>query len=211
MARCLRTAFLHGLRDANTDSRPGADHGRRRVPRTPPRRPHRPGRASGDRARRPELRSTARSSARRSRASESARSTARCSIARWSTALVATHPVRSSTSRASLASRRRSRTRSRRSRTSAGTINVVRALTREHVAVFGSSADVYGVHSRLYDRAMREDDLLVFENGTREPVGVSARQGTRGEPVHQQRGAHRRCAGSSTPTARRWTIQRRSA
>ena len=46
-----------------------------------------------------------------------------------------------------------------------GTINVVRALTRDHVAVFGSSADVYGAHSRLYDRAMREDDLFVFENG----------------------------------------------
>jgi UDP-glucose 4-epimerase len=46
-----------------------------------------------------------------------------------------------------------------------GTINVVRALTREHIAVFGSSADVYGAHSRLYDRAMREDDLFVYENG----------------------------------------------
>lgn len=46
-----------------------------------------------------------------------------------------------------------------------GTINVVRELTPEHIAVFGSSADVYGVHSRLYDRAMREEDLLVFESG----------------------------------------------
>jgi nucleoside-diphosphate-sugar epimerase len=46
-----------------------------------------------------------------------------------------------------------------------GTINVVRALTRDHIAVFGSSADVYGAHSRLYDRAMREDDLFVYENG----------------------------------------------
>ncbi len=46
-----------------------------------------------------------------------------------------------------------------------GTINVVRALTRDHVAIFGSSADVYGAHSRLYDRAMREDDLFVYENG----------------------------------------------
>jgi nucleoside-diphosphate-sugar epimerase len=46
-----------------------------------------------------------------------------------------------------------------------GTINVVRALTCDHVVVFGSSADVYGVHSRLYDRPMREDDLLVYENG----------------------------------------------
>ncbi len=46
-----------------------------------------------------------------------------------------------------------------------GTINVVRALTPAHVVVFGSSADVYGAHSRLYDRAMREDDLFVYENG----------------------------------------------
>jgi UDP-glucose 4-epimerase len=46
-----------------------------------------------------------------------------------------------------------------------GTINVLRALTRDHVVVFGSSADVYGAHSRLYDRAMREDDLFVYENG----------------------------------------------
>ncbi|HEX6138750.1 MAG TPA: NAD-dependent epimerase/dehydratase family protein [Casimicrobiaceae bacterium] len=46
-----------------------------------------------------------------------------------------------------------------------GTINVVRSLTRDHVVVFGSSADVYGAHSRLYDRAMREDDLLVYESG----------------------------------------------
>jgi len=46
-----------------------------------------------------------------------------------------------------------------------GTINVVRALTRDHVAMFGSSADVYGAHSHVYDRAMREDDLFVYENG----------------------------------------------
>jgi UDP-glucose 4-epimerase len=46
-----------------------------------------------------------------------------------------------------------------------GTINVVRALTPDHVAVFGSSADVYGAHSHLYDRSMREDDLFVYENG----------------------------------------------
>ena len=46
-----------------------------------------------------------------------------------------------------------------------GTISVVRALTPDHVVVFGSSADVYGVHSRLYDRPMREDDLVVYENG----------------------------------------------
>ena len=46
-----------------------------------------------------------------------------------------------------------------------GTINVLRSLTRGHVVLFGSSADVYGAHSRLYDRAMREDDLLVYESG----------------------------------------------
>ena len=46
-----------------------------------------------------------------------------------------------------------------------GTIGVVRALTPDHVVVFGSSADVYGVHSRLYDRPMREDDLVVYESG----------------------------------------------
>lgn len=46
-----------------------------------------------------------------------------------------------------------------------GTMNVVRALTSDHVAVFGSSADVYGAHSRLYDGPMREDDCFVFENG----------------------------------------------
>ena len=46
-----------------------------------------------------------------------------------------------------------------------GTINVVRALTPDHVVIFGSSADVYGAHSRLYDRPMREDDLFVYENG----------------------------------------------
>jgi nucleoside-diphosphate-sugar epimerase len=46
-----------------------------------------------------------------------------------------------------------------------GTINVVRALTCDHVAMFASSADVYGAHSCLYDRAMREDDLFVYENG----------------------------------------------
>jgi len=46
-----------------------------------------------------------------------------------------------------------------------GTMNVVHALTAGHVALFGSSADVYGVHSQLYDRPMREDDCFVYENG----------------------------------------------
>lgn len=46
-----------------------------------------------------------------------------------------------------------------------GTINVVRALGASQVAIFGSSADVYGAHSRVYDRPMQEDDLFVYENG----------------------------------------------
>ncbi|HEX4825421.1 MAG TPA: NAD-dependent epimerase/dehydratase family protein [Candidatus Polarisedimenticolaceae bacterium] len=45
-----------------------------------------------------------------------------------------------------------------------GTLNVIERLTDTHVAVFGSSADVYGLHSRVYDREMREDDLQVFEH-----------------------------------------------
>ncbi len=45
----------------------------------------------------------------------------------------------------------------------AGTIHLVEALTPAHAIVFGSSADVYGMHSRLYDRPMQEDDLMVYE------------------------------------------------
>jgi nucleoside-diphosphate-sugar epimerase len=45
-----------------------------------------------------------------------------------------------------------------------GTLNVVEALTPEHVALFGSSADIYGLHSRIYGRPMREDDLTLFES-----------------------------------------------
>jgi len=45
-----------------------------------------------------------------------------------------------------------------------GTINVSRHLTERHVALFTSSADVYGLHSKLYKRAMREDDLLLLED-----------------------------------------------
>jgi len=33
-----------------------------------------------------------------------------------------------------------------------GTLNVVSALTPEHLTLFSSSADVYGAHSHLYDR-----------------------------------------------------------
>ena len=45
-----------------------------------------------------------------------------------------------------------------------GTLNVVSALSPEHVALFTSSADVYGAHSHLYDRGMREDDYFLFQN-----------------------------------------------
>jgi UDP-glucose 4-epimerase len=45
-----------------------------------------------------------------------------------------------------------------------GTLNVVGALSPEHVALFASSADVYGAHSHFYDRAMREDDYFLFQN-----------------------------------------------
>src|SRR5262245_34549698 len=45
-----------------------------------------------------------------------------------------------------------------------GTMNVVQALTPSQVVLFTSSADVYGLHSHLYDRPMREDDMQVFEH-----------------------------------------------
>lgn len=45
-----------------------------------------------------------------------------------------------------------------------GTRNLISELTGDHTAIFGSSADVYGMHSLVYDRAMREDDLEVFEH-----------------------------------------------
>jgi nucleoside-diphosphate-sugar epimerase len=45
-----------------------------------------------------------------------------------------------------------------------GTLNVVNALTPRHIALFASSADVYGAHSHIYDRAMREDDYFLFQN-----------------------------------------------
>ncbi len=47
-----------------------------------------------------------------------------------------------------------------------GTLHVARALTPAHTALFGSSADVYGLHSQLYDRPMREDDLVLFEDAS---------------------------------------------
>ncbi len=47
----------------------------------------------------------------------------------------------------------------------AGTLNLVRCLTPDHAILFTSSADVYGAHSMLYDRPMRETDFFVFEHG----------------------------------------------
>lgn len=45
-----------------------------------------------------------------------------------------------------------------------GSMDLARLLTPEHVVLFASSADVYAAHSHMYDRAMREDDRLVFES-----------------------------------------------
>lgn len=45
-----------------------------------------------------------------------------------------------------------------------GTLEIARALTPEHSVLFGSSADVYGLHSNLYGRPMREEDHSVFES-----------------------------------------------
>ena len=45
------------------------------------------------------------------------------------------------------------------------TLHVVNALTPDHVVLFASSADVYGAHSHLYDRPMRETDCFVYEHG----------------------------------------------
>ncbi|MEZ5666381.1 MAG: NAD-dependent epimerase/dehydratase family protein [Alphaproteobacteria bacterium] len=44
-----------------------------------------------------------------------------------------------------------------------GTMHLARLLTADHVALFASSADVYALHSHMYDRPMREDDLIVLE------------------------------------------------
>jgi len=45
-----------------------------------------------------------------------------------------------------------------------GTIHLARHLTPRHTVVFGSSADVYGMHSRGEARPMREDDDTVYEH-----------------------------------------------
>lgn len=45
-----------------------------------------------------------------------------------------------------------------------GTILIREALTPWHTILFGSSADVYGMHSRFYTRGMQESDLHIFED-----------------------------------------------
>ncbi|MEO8627625.1 MAG: NAD(P)-dependent oxidoreductase [Betaproteobacteria bacterium] len=45
-----------------------------------------------------------------------------------------------------------------------GTLHLVNALTSKHTVLFGSSADVYGMHSTRYEHPMREDDDVVFEH-----------------------------------------------
>ena len=45
-----------------------------------------------------------------------------------------------------------------------GTINLIAGLRRHHVVIFGSSADVYGMHSLLRRGPMREDEPVLFEN-----------------------------------------------
>lgn len=45
-----------------------------------------------------------------------------------------------------------------------GTIHLVEALGPHQTLLFGSSADVYGVHSHIYQRPMQEDDLVVYES-----------------------------------------------
>jgi UDP-glucose 4-epimerase len=45
-----------------------------------------------------------------------------------------------------------------------GTLNLVKNLTKDHVVLFASSADVYGAHSHMYQRPMQEKDLFIFEH-----------------------------------------------
>ena len=45
-----------------------------------------------------------------------------------------------------------------------GTLHIAACLRPDHLILFGSSADVYGLHSVLYDHPMREDDLVVYEH-----------------------------------------------
>jgi nucleoside-diphosphate-sugar epimerase len=45
-----------------------------------------------------------------------------------------------------------------------GTLNIAKAMTTDHVLIFGSSADVYGIHSLYNDGPMREDDHVAYEH-----------------------------------------------
>jgi UDP-glucose 4-epimerase len=45
-----------------------------------------------------------------------------------------------------------------------GRLNIVAGLNENHVAIFGSSADVYGMRSLTHNVAMREDDPVLFEH-----------------------------------------------
>lgn len=45
-----------------------------------------------------------------------------------------------------------------------GTIQLAQRLTPAHTVLFGSSADVYGMHSRVYPSPMREDDDVLYEH-----------------------------------------------
>jgi UDP-glucose 4-epimerase len=45
-----------------------------------------------------------------------------------------------------------------------GTLHLARCLTADHSVVFGSSADIYGMHSKLYSKPMREEDDVVYEH-----------------------------------------------
>jgi UDP-glucose 4-epimerase len=45
-----------------------------------------------------------------------------------------------------------------------GTLNIVKAVTPDHVLIFGSSADVYGMHSLYHKGPMKEDDDVAYEH-----------------------------------------------
>jgi nucleoside-diphosphate-sugar epimerase len=45
-----------------------------------------------------------------------------------------------------------------------GTLNIVKAMTADHVLIFGSSADVYGIHSLYHNGPMQEEDDVAYEH-----------------------------------------------
>lgn len=47
-----------------------------------------------------------------------------------------------------------------------GTLNIAKQLRPEHVALFASSADVYGAHSHIYQRPMEEQDFVLLEDAS---------------------------------------------